>query len=806
MSTVTAQPTQFNVALLNALEGEHAEAALEQAFSQLAHGGTLQLILAMTKALVRIGVAGLAVRLLQAGGDQLLANPQIADLVRQLRALPTGEISASERLIRLGHNVEKIKELVPQCVTRLKNSQSVISEIQAFRSHKGNIFVIRNQSASKLEFVFPFSDQVANIHKMKWPELSLSTSFLLLGVPNAALWTKLLSFQLSNGYGPPIDIIETDENVFAIWLQLVDNLPQTNSGRIEYVVGNSAFKRYRDLLIQNPWRTLPPIRITSARPQAAHANVASNYFDEIDQIRCTMRAQAKQKLDLQYSKSDIEYWKQRFRACDRSGSPLRVIGFSSRYSTVIQHSLRDLGKAFRKRNCQFELAMQPNNHTATVPVLDVLSKANADLIVVIDHLRCEFQDSMPANVPYVCWVQDHMDRLCSKDAGQSVTELDLVIGHSAHVMAALYKYPLARFIESNNLTDADTYNNAPIGLTELEPYLCDVSFVSHGAATAEELVEEISQGGSRELKTLFQCFLSLIRERVERQGWANSYDLVELMLEAERQSKHPELSHDVRRSKLYPQVARIYDRVYRHGALEWVARWAMENNRKFRIYGRGWERNTRFREFAAGEIESGELLRRVYHSTQINLQINSYGSMHQRLLDGIATGSFMLCRYNPFDFIREPFARIQKIIQLHELKSLSQLLELREQDESLHNACCMIETLCKVVIRKSTDPQRRVHIETLRKGNRIEDMLTDEGLFSVLAEMRCIPTRVASDLPGFANVVFHDEQSLNSLLNRYIDHPEARRALICPMRESVIQHDTYDGLVNRILTHFRGEV
>src|ERR1043165_7711178 len=95
MTTLTAPPNTLQASLVEALAGGQPERALEQAFYRLSPaggGGDMPLLLAMVKALVRIGLAGIAVRLLHAGGGLLAAEPQISGLAQQLSTLPSGEL------------------------------------------------------------------------------------------------------------------------------------------------------------------------------------------------------------------------------------------------------------------------------------------------------------------------------------------------------------------------------------------------------------------------------------------------------------------------------------------------------------------------------------------------------------------------------------------------------------------------------------------------------------------------------------------------------------------------------------------
>jgi hypothetical protein len=90
----------------------------------------------------------------------------------------------------------------------------------------------------------------------------------------------------------------------------------------------------------------------------------------------------------------------------------------------------------------------------------------------------------------------------------------------------------------------------------------------------------------------------------------------------------------------------------------------------------------------------------------------------------------------------------------------------------------------------------------MREANDIVDLQSDAGLFEMLREMRFIPARVASDLPGFERTSFRSEAQMHKLLDAFSADDRVRNELNGPMREAVLTHDTFDALAERILHAF----
>lgn len=802
-TTAAAQSPPVEISIIQELSSLEPERALEKAFAQLHRGGSLPLLVAMLKALVRVGLGGIAVRLLQSAGGPLRDQPEIILLAQQLSRLPSGEIPQATLKARLTHNWQRLRTVQPHLEPFAQQFQNALQQFACFASRGGNFHVLRNEHGRKLDMVFPFIDQHSHAQSMSIPEPTLNMAIRMIGVPSVALFKRLLELRTPEGYMPPIDVIEPDVDVLGVWLGLIDDPEVFESERVAIFTGSDALAEYRRFLIERPCRAVPTAILTNARANWQPPVLDGRVSQELVAMREQRNSALAAKVKNRFAGRDAKWWRNRYAEAAAGGRPLRVLGFTTRYSTVIRYALSDLGRAFARRGCQFKLVMHPDSHSNSVDLHGALAQDDFDLIVVINHLRCEYAGVIPAHAPYVCWMQDHMDQFCSRDAAETVNELDLIISHAPHVMADLYGYPIDRFLASNNLTDPDTYSNAPLPEDELAPHRCDVSFVSHGAGTPEQLIDEISHTAPLAFKRYLQRFLELVQASLKDSGWITSQGLLPLLLQAEAESGHPRLDPHIRRAHVFPQLMRLYDRIFRHQALEWTARWAKSCNRSFRIYGRGWERHPTLNSFAAGEIEAGRPLRAVFQASAVSLQLNGYASLHQRMLDSLAAGGFVLARYNPADFIRQPYAYVQSVIQNRKLKSLNELLELAEVDAHVRSAIDDIERLSGAVLAPSGDPRREAFNRVQREANPVLSVVSDEGLFNMLARMELIPARTAGDIDGFEKIVFRNEAELHAMLDHYVDDPEARFVVASAMRDSVIKHDTYDTLVEKILSAFR---
>jgi hypothetical protein len=787
-------------AALTALAGPEPEYGVELALPVLAGEPTVEVLLSIVKAMVRSGLAGLALRLV----DAMSADAgTLADLRARLALLPSGEIDAT--LLAERWSTRRSALVARRRDLDATLPHELLPGLVAYRSTRGNVQLVRPRSGG-LDFFTPFEDAERRAASIALPALEPTTSFCFLGLPSEALLRRTLALVSPMGYVPAIDLIEPDGNRFAIWCATLEEACEVLSERCEAFVGANAREDYRAFVERHAWRT-PATNVLAVRRAGTTAEpLGENFHRSYVESRAALRSTRVELIAERARGRTPAWWASRYRQALDGGEPLRLVGFTTRFSTVMRHAMQGIAAAFERSGCRFDAVMEPSTSAIGVDVLGALAATDYDGIVLINHLRTEYRGAIPAGIPVVSWIQDHMQQLCRREAGESVGDLDLVLAHAPDVLASLYGYPIERTIGTSNLTDPEVYSNEPLADSELAPYHCDVSFAAHGSESPEELIEMIATGNDRPVRAILMRALDLIRRDLSGPVTTTAHRLVEIMLEAEADAGVAGLTPELRRAFLYPQVVRVFDRAFRHEALEWTAQWALARGRRFRIYGHGWERHPHFGRFACGTVEGGRSLRALFQASSVSLQVNGHSSLHQRLLDGLAAGGFLLCRENPADWVRVPYTAIAEAIRTRGLRSLQDLVAARDEDPALDAACSAAERYAGVVIRALGDPRRNAHCEATERGNHIPELCTDQGLFETLASLRLIPTRVASDLPGFGSICFRDRVSLAALLDRFVDDTHARRSIAEPMRASVLVHDTYDRVVREILDRFASQV
>lgn len=632
-------------------------------------------------------------------------------------------------------------------------------------------------------------------------------ALLLIGVPPHEAWRALVSWQAASGFAPPIDLIETDQQVLSRWRDGLDDRSVLHGPRIAVHDGPRALARFAASLREDTARMLPTQIAVIARDGATlpTSEDARRVIREVAETRMRERRKHVAMQQARFETLTRQSWAERFQKAGVIEPALRVVGFTTRHSTVMQHAMRDLGGAFRRQGCEFELIMEPHPFTSTIEVARLLAERECDLVVVINHLRRELDGDVHPQLPYVCWIQDHMPALWQPQAGRSVGELDLVLGQSRSLMTGQYDYPPDRFLETSNLTDPATYSDEPLDEAELDSHRCDLSYVSHGSATPEDLLGEIVRDERADVVRCLTLLLERMRVALDQRPFVRSLDLATMLLESEEDAGVTGLSPEVRLGVLFQKALALYDRLLRHQTLQWAAEWARSHGRTLRIHGRGWERHPTLGPFAAGEIENGRPLRALYQASRINLQVNGYGSMHQRLLDGLASGGFILVRFHPADVLRLHYEALRDRIFRDRLDVVA-IDRRRAIDDALDGILVNIESLEGLYIAPASNPlRRRQRTLQARVFNLREHDNDDEGLLRRLCALRHFPRRIAGDLPGYEDVAFRTRDEFHALLDRFIGDEGARVRSASSMRRAVLENDTHDVLVRRILNHFRND-
>ncbi|HEX5244777.1 MAG TPA: hypothetical protein VFW23_16050 [Tepidisphaeraceae bacterium] len=456
----------------------------------------------------------------------------------------------------------------------------------------------------------------------------------------------------------------------------------------------------------------------------------------------------------------------------------RALLLTTRFSTVLQHSTRSMADALENLGWETQIIIEPSPYHRAYrhAIRQTIAEFKPDLWFQIDHLRYEHDGLLPGNLPAVCWVQDHLSNLMSRDAGRSVGETDFVLTDAGSTYIHKYGYPARQIIALTKLTQ----DAAPAVHTARSTSNRDIVFVSNASGTPESLLQTVldnSRGSERDRKFLRQC-VQRVQAIFDSGRCLSTYsECCDLLRTAQADLKF-ELDEagffNVSKWLTHP----LADALYRQQALRWAAHAADDLGLSLCLYGKGWEHNPEFKRFARGPVGYGKVLDDLTAQSAINLQVVPYLSLHQRLLDGISAGGFFLIRQHESDVVPQ---QMLDLLEQHADESVRTLAAARnvmpsgalDRFEQLLSGC--IRTLCS---QGTEDP-----IEMVRHWQEAQILVPGDGI-----------------LPHFEQVSFTDAATLRQRIEHFISNPELRQSIIEEQRRSIASRLTYRAGLSRVVS------
>ena len=453
----------------------------------------------------------------------------------------------------------------------------------------------------------------------------------------------------------------------------------------------------------------------------------------------------------------------------------RVLLLTTRFSTVLQYSTRDSEAAFEALGWEARVLIEPSPahrlyHTGMRAELD---RFRPDLVFQIDHLRHEHGEMFPPNLPFVCWIQDHLPNLGGK-VGRLVGPTDFVLTDAVPTYANDCDYPPGQLIAMSKLTAGAP---APSGVTSVGNR--DVVFVSNASRPPEVLLEERLRTfpGRPEHRDLLASAGNRIIADYAAGNPVTTYVDVRGILNEAQQAAGIELTRE-ETLELAPWLCHpLTDALYRQQALRWAAAAAEQLGLNFCLYGNGWEKHPDLARYARGPVENGPALHELTRRSAINLQIVPYLCLHQRLLDGLCAGGFFLVRRHLADTAPQAMSNL---LAAHCPPHARSLLQVRANVPP--PARGRFETLVRDCARCLCPTGTEDPIEVVRSWEEARLLVPGGGV-----------------LPRLDEVSFSDEASLAERMETYLSNPDRRHEIVREQRESVFDRLTYVAGMRRMV-------
>jgi len=601
------------------------------------------------RALAELGLGGPARELLQLRHDLSTNEQERAELQSSVAGWPNGRIGWAQCEDTFGRNVTALIGHRPGLGEWADSARDLLSRIHLYRSLQGQYFISRRQPGKLREWLADLTtlEEEADIRLAPRGQLGPA---VIVGARFGAVMERVYedTHRLFLSYSHPLYLIEPDPVRFAAWLHCADHTRLLGDERVYVFVGDGAADQLGRLLTENHRLGLPAVLVNLCPETTTVARVGQT-VESAAARRTVESEQILKALEERYRDRDAAYWAERFKP------PGPILGLTSRFTTMLQYSIRDTMSALEAQGYETEILLESADHEVVPPMETCRRILELDplMVLCLDHLRYEYPH-IPRNLPFLCWIQDPMPKLLCHQAGASIGPFDFVCGYFHRRCVREFGYPAERFEFTNVPVSARIFHDGELDEESRLRYAADICFVSNASTPIEQFYQSAAEGYPRQLRPL----LAAIYERTLRVLEENRYLDFQMTASDFVRSIAEEVGIHLDASQ-FEQIDthfayRLFDWGRRQQTLEWVAAWARRTGRVLKLYGQGWENHPTLGEFAAGVIEHGEPLRRACRASKLALQLIPSGFRHQRALETLACGALPLTRYCPVDFDNLP--------------------------------------------------------------------------------------------------------------------------------------------------------
>lgn len=594
--------------------------------------------------LAKLGLRTCALEQLNRLPEEVRQTPQVLALGAAVGSLQNDELAQSSRWLDLN-----LRALGDRLIGF--DASAPRRSFRAFVASDGNVITLDGEHWANFVDSKALTARSLAEHRASWrdqPQAALfiagcRTPWLFRSASEARPREKL-------GYRAPICIVEPDTDAFLAALSMSDCSEQLRDDHIRAFVGPNAVE-----LLAAYLRTRIDLRISgtvahdAATPSSVFRCVAASVSDILAEQQAEV-PRLEQSVRALYAERDLQWWNIRLRE-----RPLRILIPTTRYSTFIQYSSRDIASAFEAHGHEARVLIEPDGSScfSAGAYLRAVRDFAPDLILCINFPRAALGDFLPRNLPWVCWIQDQMPHLFDERLGRSLGAYDFTVGHIVEDLHSRYGYPRESSMLLPVPASERKFHAAPATSEERARFECEIAYVSHQSETPEaqheRIVSELRTNPSVDNSLL--AAMGPLREAVNRHL---ALPLSTLPFPTMKHVVRTSLSNSLRSeppAQVVDLLTNVYaephaDRTMRHEALDWAASAARKNGWRFHLYGRGWESHPTLRDFARGTLAHDGDLRLSYQLAGCHLHVTYHMLAHPRLSECVLSGGLPLCRFH----------------------------------------------------------------------------------------------------------------------------------------------------------------
>jgi hypothetical protein len=668
-------------------------------------------------------------------------------------------------------NLNSLRDRDANLAEWVRQHQPVVDYVFASEPHHLHLGCKTGEQIQELSNPVP-PGSARDVARKLFPTGQCTEPVLVGGLDQGWLWETLHQLPCNTpatpGHRPPLYLLANDLERFWLVLHLHDWSKFLTDQRNLLFVGPDAVAQCQSSMIENvhvPWAKLSVTIDQSIWPTGMSIE---SLLQTAHQSASARMQQVTWQIEAMYAGFDV---KSNIRKLH--GEPLRIVGFTSYFTTFLKYSMRDWLDALAQLGHKTLLVMEQADHQVNNPLhfAEQVIAFKPDLIVMIDHYRAEMP-GLPRDIPCVMWVQDNLPNIFNSKAGTSQGRRDYCLGFGRLQLRDAYGYPQDRFMPAQVAVNETRFAPRTLSQSDLDACGCDISFVSHASVPATVLLtEQINRADASGKKVLIDIFEQM-RGVYDASNAITQPLIIVKMIDSTLSRLRLRLDEPSTRGLRDFFITRVNNALFRHQSLTWAA----ELGVKLNLWGRGWEKHPRFAKFAKGIACNESQLATIYQASKINLQLTPTGAVHQRLFEGLASGGFFLLRHCPGDEIELRYRELRGLCEQFYLVNDEQL---RRCDEP--RVVQLLEQLATLI-----------GVNPFENGYNIIDAmhLSADGDYIRSA---------AAVWDEYDQVAFRSSAQLRKLATHFLADETERKQIADSMRRVVLNRFSYRSTSQRLL-------
>lgn len=618
--------------------------------------------LLMASNFARLGLRSAAIEQIEALPAAAAADPAVGQLRSALDSIAEDILDPAERIETAWLNVQALRRRDVDLTDAFSEWRGGVNRTRFMRASDGSI--VRRRTDRPIDDAGAWDALLGDgpaVRKMTLPHTpgariidpSAPAPYLIEGVDPPSLLRRIFDETPPgpDGYQPIITVVQADCREALEGLSLMDLGDIIEAPRVRFAIGAGAAESLRLGLEDRMSTQINGALLRSPLLRTPLAPSVESICEDAIAAQGQLTRDLRRQVDEAYAGRNAAWWATRFAR--REEEPLRVLIPTSRYTTFVRHSAEDLAGALRRLGCETRLVMEPDHHSRlTAPAhLHAFADWEPDMVVLINYTRAQLSNVCPANVPFVCWVQDAMAHLFDEAGGAAQGDLDFLAGSLFPALFEEFSYPRKRALTMPVVaSDTKFFPHESAGRD------CEICYVSHQSAPISEFAAQLTQilSGVDRPEFIVDSLVDGLsaatdRFRVESPFFVARSLAIDTLRAYLGEDPEPRLLTFVLNQVAIP----LADRVMRHESLEWAASIAHRRGWRLHIHGEGWDRHPTLAKFARSPIEHGDALREKYASAAVHLHVSANTGVHQRIIECALAGGLPLCRLHGGDFDNE---------------------------------------------------------------------------------------------------------------------------------------------------------